>query len=293
MSMGDVLKPLRRDSTPERIAAQLRSGIVTGRLAPGQALREVEIARQLGVSRGPVREAFQRLIQEGLLEAHPARGVFVPQLVAGDIADLYLARGAVEIAAAQLLAASGTPEAFADLSAALADLRAAPADDWNELARLDLRLHEVLVRSTGSKRLARMFGTLAAETRLCMVALESFYPRRADLVTEHAEIVEAIQQGDAATRPAARAAHERLRAAARRVGPRVLSRPRSDRRASRSVAAADAPRTAPMEHRCRRSDSIVPSLSLGARRKGPGCAGQAGSSRWRPETTWVESSRYP
>ena len=86
-----------------------------------------------------------------------------------------------------------------DRSAALAELRAAPADDWNELSRLDLQLHEVLVRSTGSKRLARMFGTLAAETRLCMVALEAFYPRRADLVTEHAEIVEAIQQGDAAT----------------------------------------------------------------------------------------------
>ena len=180
MSMDDVLEPLRRDSTPERIATQLRTGIVTGRLAPGQALREVEIARQLGVSRGPVREAFQRLIQEGLLEAHPARG-------------------AVEIAAAQQLASSGTPEAFADLSAALAELRAAPADDWNELARLDLQLHEVLVRSTGSKRLARMFGTLATETRLCVVALESFYPRRADLVTEHAEIVAAITRRDATT----------------------------------------------------------------------------------------------
>jgi DNA-binding GntR family transcriptional regulator len=198
MSMDDVLEPLRRDSTPERIAAQLRSGIVSGRLAPGQALREVEIARQLGVSRGPVREAFQRLIQEGLLEAHPARGVFVPQLAAGDVADLYLARGAVEIAAAQLLATSGTPKAFEDLSAALAELQAAPPDDWAELARLDLQLHEALVRSTGSKRLARMFGTLAAETRLCMVALESFYPQRADMVTEHAEIVAAITQGDAA-----------------------------------------------------------------------------------------------
>jgi DNA-binding GntR family transcriptional regulator len=198
MSMGDVLEPLRRDSTPERIAAQLRSGIVTGRLAAGQALREVEIARQLGVSRGPVREAFQRLIQEGLLEAHPARGVFVPQLVAGDIADLYLARGAVEIAAAQLLADSGTAAAFGDLSAALEELRAAPADDWNRLADLDLHLHEVLVRSTGSKRLARMFDTLAAETRLCMAALESFYPERADLVTEHAEIVQAILARDAA-----------------------------------------------------------------------------------------------
>ena len=167
-SMGDVLEPLRRDSTPERIAAQLRSGIVSGRLAGGQALREVEIARQLGVSRGPVREAFQRLIQEGLLEAHPARGVFVPQLLAEDIADLYLARGAVETAAARLLASSGSD--LKDLEAALAELEAAPADDWNVLVSLDLNLHEVLVRSTGSKRLARMFGTLAAETRLCMVA---------------------------------------------------------------------------------------------------------------------------
>jgi len=201
-SMGDVLEPLRRDSTPERIAAQLRSGIVSGRLAAGQALREVEVARQLGVSRGPVREAFQRLIQEGLLEAHPARGVFVPQLIEADVADLYLARGAVETAAARLLASSGTERAFADLSAALAELEAAPADDWNELVSLDLNLHEVLVRSTGSKRLARMFGTLAAETRLCMVALESFYPQRADLVTEHAEIVQAIlrHDADAATR---------------------------------------------------------------------------------------------
>lgn len=196
--MGDVLEPLRRDSTPERIAAQLRSGIVTGRLTPGQALREVEVARQLGVSRGPVREAFQRLIQQGLLEAHPARGVFVTQLTADDITDLYLARGAVETTAARLLASSGSAGPIGELSAALAELEAAPADDWNELVGLDLHLHEVLVRSTGSKRLARMFDTLAAETRLCMVALESFYPDRAELVTEHAEIVEAIRQHDAA-----------------------------------------------------------------------------------------------
>jgi DNA-binding GntR family transcriptional regulator len=197
MSMGDVLEPLRRDSTPQRIAAQLRSGIVTGRLPPGHAVREVEVARQLGVSRGPVREAFQRLIQEGLLEAHPARGVFVPQLSVVDIADLYLARGAVETTAAQLLVRSEAAEPLSELSAALGELETAPADDWNGLADLDLRLHAVLVRSTGSKRLARMFDTLAVETRLCLVALESFYPERADLVTEHAEIVQAIQRRDA------------------------------------------------------------------------------------------------
>jgi DNA-binding GntR family transcriptional regulator len=198
MSMGDALEPLRRDSTPERIAMQLRSGIVSGRLPPGQALREVEVARQLGVSRGPVREAFQRLIQEGLLEAHPARGVFVPQLTTADIADLYLARGAVETTAARLLASSGTAEALGDLAAALAAFEAAPADDWNELVNLDLQLHEVLVRGTGSMRLARMFDTLAAETRLCVVALGPFHPERAELVTQHTEIVQAIQRRDAA-----------------------------------------------------------------------------------------------
>ena len=242
MSMGDVLEPLRRDSTAERIATQLRTGIVTGRLAPGQALREVEIARQLGVSRGPVREAFQRLIQEGLLEAQPARGVFVPQLAADDVADLYLARGAVEVAAAQLLASSGTPEAFADLSAALAELRAAPADDWNELSRLDLQLHEVLVRSTGSKRLARMFGTLAAETRLCMVALEAFYPRRADLVTEHAEIVEAIQQGDAAT--ATRLLQQHMSDSVQRLAGRPAPDPAGSAGRGDADAAAQPGRTA-------------------------------------------------
>jgi DNA-binding GntR family transcriptional regulator len=172
MSMGEVLEPLRRDSIPDRIATQLRSGIVTGRLPPGQALREVEIARQLGVSRRPVREAFQRLIQEGLLEAHPARGVFVPQRTADDIADLYLARGAVETTAAQLLTRSGTAE----------------------------------------------------------VALGSFYPERADLVTEHAEIVQAIQRqdADAATRLLERHMTNSGHRLVGRAEPRAVSSSSSD-----------------------------------------------------------------
>src|SRR5262249_13539621 len=77
------------------------------------------------------------------------------------------------------------------------------------------------VRSTGSKRLARMFDTLAAETRLCMVALESFYPERADLITEHAEIVEAIRQRDAAaaTRLLDRHMADSVRRLARKITP--------------------------------------------------------------------------
>jgi DNA-binding GntR family transcriptional regulator len=76
------------------------------------------------------------------------------------------------------------------------------------------------VHSTGSKRLARMFGTLAAETRLGMIALESFYPRRADLITEHAEIVAAIQQRDAPT--AVRLLERYMNDSARRLAGSVL-----------------------------------------------------------------------
>jgi DNA-binding GntR family transcriptional regulator len=194
--VGVPLEPLQRDSIPERIAAQLREGIVAGRPAPGEPVREVEVARQLGVSRGPVREALQRLVQEGLLEAQPARGVFVRQLAAADIEDLYLARQALETTAARILAASPSAEHIADLREALAALEAAPVEDWAELARLDLQLHEVLVSSTGSRRLERMFRTLSAETRVCMVALEPFYSDREEMIREHADIVSAISDGD-------------------------------------------------------------------------------------------------
>lgn len=192
-----TLEPIRRDSTAERIAERVREGILVGTLLPGQRLREVEIARQLEVSRGPVREAFQRLIQEGLLEARPARGVVVAHLTGDDIADVYLAREALETAAARLMAMNGTSAQLAALQDALHNLKRAPASDWAALAHYDLELHQALVQGSKSKRLVRMFHTLSAETRLCMFALEPFYPDREQMVAEHGEIVDAIVAKDA------------------------------------------------------------------------------------------------
>jgi len=174
----------------------LREGILVGTLAPGQHLREVDTAKQLQVSRGPLREAFQRLIQEGLLEAQPARGVSVPLLDSEAIADVYLAREALETAAARILIKAGSQDALRDLRDALTRLREAPSSDWAELVRCDLHWHGALVRGAGSKRLERMFDTLSAETRLCMLALEPFYPDRQQMVVEHGEIVEAISRRD-------------------------------------------------------------------------------------------------
>lgn len=91
-----LIRPLVQGSTPELIAGMIRNAIAAGEFEPGTQLREKQLAERLAVSRGPLREALQRLIQEGLLRAERNRGVYVQDLDAGRIADVYLVRGALE-----------------------------------------------------------------------------------------------------------------------------------------------------------------------------------------------------
>ena len=112
-----LLEPLQLQSTPAVIADRLRAEILQGRFPPHTQLAEVELARQLRVSRGPIREAMQRLIQEGLLRAERNRGVFVVELGSDDARDIYLARGVVERAAAAIVARRRPEAALRELQA--------------------------------------------------------------------------------------------------------------------------------------------------------------------------------
>ncbi|HEX6195795.1 MAG TPA: GntR family transcriptional regulator [Jiangellaceae bacterium] len=191
------ISPVNRPTTASIIADRLRQGIMDGTFAPGTQLGEADLAERLDVSRGPVREALQRLIQEGLLRSVPHRGVFVIDLDADDIDDIYLARGAVERSAVRVLLENGTPKVFDRLDRLLERMaKAAKRDNWSVVADLDLKFHEALVESTGSKRLVRMFSTLIVETRMCMGELEQAYPARHAIVDEHRELFEAIRAGD-------------------------------------------------------------------------------------------------
>ncbi|MGH3478799.1 MAG: GntR family transcriptional regulator, partial [Nocardioidaceae bacterium] len=92
----DHLERITRESTSSVIARQLRNAIIHGSIPPGAQLGEAELAGRLGVSRGPLREAMQRLVQEGLLRSEPNRGLFVIELTDDDVYDIYLARTAIE-----------------------------------------------------------------------------------------------------------------------------------------------------------------------------------------------------
>ncbi|MBA2692600.1 MAG: GntR family transcriptional regulator [Rubrobacter sp.] len=195
----EKLEPVGWESTAGIIAARIRERIIDGTFEPGSPLGEAHLAARLGVSRGPVREAMQRLIQEGLLTNRRNRGVCVISLGEGDFADIYFARGVIEKEAARILMRSGEAahlEELEDLTARMSE--AAGTVEWSELTTLDLRFHETLVASSGSGRLVRMFGTLAAETRICLSQLEPAYPAHERLVEEHRSLLEAMRRGDEA-----------------------------------------------------------------------------------------------
>jgi DNA-binding GntR family transcriptional regulator len=179
------------------VTERLRDSIVSGALQPGSQLSEVELANSFGVSRGPVREALQRLIQEGLLRSEPHRGVFIPVLTDEDIIDIYLAREALECAAVrQLSTTSQLATSYRALDKHVKAMeKAEAAQDWEAVGRLDLEFHTALVASTGSQRLQRMFSTVISETQLCLGALTGAEARH-DLVAEHRKICDWIREGE-------------------------------------------------------------------------------------------------
>src|SRR5438045_3707747 len=94
MATFQGLEPVNQETTPSIIAARLRVGIMNGSIPQGAQLAEAQLAKQLQVSRGPLREAMQRLVQEGLLISERHRGLFVIRLRPDDVLDIYLARAA-------------------------------------------------------------------------------------------------------------------------------------------------------------------------------------------------------
>ncbi|MQA60177.1 MAG: FCD domain-containing protein [Actinophytocola sp.] len=198
MALSDI-EPVNRESTAAIIARQLRDAIMTGALQPGTQLGEAELAARFQVSRGPLREAMQRLVSEGLLRSERHRGLFVIDLEPGDVYDIYAARAAIERAAVMRIMRGDRDRAIAELDDALAAMVDAVNDaDPNAVSETDLRFHEALVRASGSRRLVRMARTLLIETRMCLAALQRTDQPAEDRVDEHTNLLAAMRGGDEA-----------------------------------------------------------------------------------------------
>jgi DNA-binding GntR family transcriptional regulator len=182
------LEPLRQpDRLAESAATVVRARILSGGFKPGERLIEAEIARQLGVSRGTVREALVRLRAEGLVRDEPRRGSFVATLTVDDVREIYELREAIEVCAARRLIDRNDGDAIAQLREIGDGLRnAAAVDDRDAFARLDLAFHEELTRLSGNGRLHQVFvshaGILGALLRL---EITTQYEALDELLQEH------------------------------------------------------------------------------------------------------------
>jgi len=188
-------RPIERVTLPTQIADRLRADILAGTYEGGTQLLETEIALAFGVSRGPLREAMQRLVQEGLLRSEPHRGVFVTDVGEDDLRDLFFVRAALETAAIRKIFETGDRAATAGELTRIAEQMDSAMKSGDRVAGgdLDFAYHKALVDGAGSKRLSRTYASVQTETRLCLHRLMGGYRSSRDLADEHFRLAELIR----------------------------------------------------------------------------------------------------
>jgi DNA-binding GntR family transcriptional regulator len=186
-------------SAQEAAHRWLREMIFSGALQSGQALRQEDIARRLGISRLPIREALSRLATEGLVELKPRRGFYVTSLNVDEIEDIFEMRAMLEARAGQLAAENVTPadaDAVDELVAEL-DTVVVPNARFERYAELNVQFHERLYQSCGRKHLRRQIAMLrdAVSPLIRILASETGELQRAH--EEHRLLAKAYRRGDA------------------------------------------------------------------------------------------------
>lgn len=184
---------IQRQSTTEQAVDAVRQAILSGRLLPGMPLREAALATELGVSRSTVREAARTLEAEGLVRYQMNRGIVVADITGPDVADIYAARAAVELAAADALTAHRDPAVYANLADLVDQIeRAFDRGDTAAVLDGDRLFHTTLVAATGSPRLQRFYGQLQQEQRLALALAEQASRELGRTADDHRQLLDAL-----------------------------------------------------------------------------------------------------
>lgn len=181
-------------SIPEQIEQRLRNEILTGLLEAGYPLREQEVSERFGVSRGPVREVFNRLAQQGLVVTEPNKGVRVAAQPSATLRPLLVSlRKNIELFVLDSAFETLTQEHINKLDRILASiLKACKDSDAAALVTHDLNFHKVLIESHEDKTISILWAPI-------ILRMLIHYERFGDLMEsyeEHKEILDAIKSGN-------------------------------------------------------------------------------------------------
>ncbi len=184
-------------SIVERVYAELRELAIRFELLPGDHVNEVELARQFGVSRTPLREALNRLVSDGFLTFVAGKGFFRRSLDVKEVFDLYEMRQQLEMGLADLAVERATSEQLQGIRDFLAvSMKEDPARTVNDLVSLDEEFHEQVAALSGNIEMLHTLRTINARIRFIRwVNMEN--GRRRQTQGEHSAILEAIAERDA------------------------------------------------------------------------------------------------
>jgi DNA-binding GntR family transcriptional regulator len=189
--------PLENRTLREQVADHLREEILSSRLAPGEELGEVALARSLGISRGPLREALGQLAAEGLVTIVPRRGAVVKRLTRQEFIDAYQVREALESLAIKLAVPRLSHTDKAALHAMCEQMeQAAAGGDTDGFFEINREFHAMLVRSSGNTKLVEVHGQLIAQMGRLMKKSVELRGGTEQSAAEHRAILEAVDAGD-------------------------------------------------------------------------------------------------
>ena len=195
MTVLAALKPTTR--IVDSVHAALRRAILEGDLSPGQSLSVPELARQLDVSRSPVREAVLALVADGLAVEQPRRGVAVAAIDGADLLEIHEVREGVEAQAARLCAERAGSAALQSLADILKRQAAVVNQDdaagWYDT---NAEFHRLIAEGAGNRRLAEVLLALQRQMRLGLRRVSSHREQRRRGLAEHRAIFAAIKAHD-------------------------------------------------------------------------------------------------
>ncbi len=190
------------------VEAQLTRAIVEGHLGPGSRIVEADIARRMGISRAPVREAARRLERQGVLVARPRHGFAVRSVSVQEIDDLYEVRLSLELTSIELACRKADDAGLARVGQLVEEmLRDAPTQPQHQRIAADLALHTLICELSGNAHLHRIFLNTQTEMRMIIALIDAVYHDPATIAATHQPIVDALLRRDAEAAKAAMRVH--------------------------------------------------------------------------------------
>ncbi len=207
-----TIKKVEKRSAEAQAADRLREAIIAGDIPLGARLTEIQVAEQVGVSRGTIRTAFHQLVQEGLLVQVPYTGWTVMTLNPHDAWELYTLRASLEALASRLVARrvreDASREARGALEAAFARLEAACAEGGKDrIALEDMNLHRAIVALSRHGRLIEQYSLIEHQIHIYIKSSDGLVQTPDDIIAQHVPIVDALLRGDEQAAVDAAAAH--------------------------------------------------------------------------------------